>query len=101
GMGLVRAIEGVVASEELVIADDLRASGGVGEIRVEAHRGAAVGGKLGDGRANSRPLVLPQGERLVVEGAANVAGLERGIAEDALAQVGEIRRAAGAIPEVR
>src|SRR5262249_49500016 len=45
-------------------------------------------------------FVLPQSVGLVIEGAADVAGLERGLTQHPLGQVGEVGRVPSAVPQV-
>src|SRR5437867_9961213 len=86
--------------EEVVIAREFPPGVGVFEVGVETHGRAAIGREFGDRRADAGAFILAERERLVVERAANVARLQSSLAERAGCEVGEVRRIAGAIPEI-
>ena len=96
----IAPIQSVVPPEELVVLNDHIPRRRVGKPSVEPHRGTAVGRQFRDRGADTRALVFPQRERLVVESAADEAGLQRRVAEKTLREIGEVRAVARAVPEI-
>src|SRR5205814_919634 len=99
-MRAIAPVDGVILFKEAIIADDFLPRELVLERRIETHRSAAVCGQLGDSDAKPCRFVLAERKGLVVECPADVAGLQRALAQDAGRQVGEAGRAAGAVPEI-
>src|SRR5687767_9068437 len=99
-MCTIRAIQSLVSTKEVIVAREFSPRVGVLEVRVKTHGRAAVGREFCDRHADAGAFILAERERLVLERAADVARLQSGLAEGAGRQIGEVRRIAGAIPEI-
>src|SRR6185369_14163793 len=93
-------IDIVMLSQKVVVTGNFATGFRIFKVGIKAHRCSAVGGEFGHGDADASAFVFAEGERFVVECAANVTSLQGGLAENAGGEVAGVCRATGAVPEI-
>src|SRR5262249_10093963 len=89
-----------VLAEKAVVPDQLAAGFRGAESRVESHRGASVGGQLGEGDSDARRFILAQRVGVVVEGAPAVTGPPRALSQHTRTHGSKPCRSPCAVPEI-